>query len=93
MRPIWDMYWSAMDMTNSVTAKKAVAATRKLFEDHPNKMPPKEKVVEVALMYTKFRSLKEKVDAVLKLAEIGGWTDKIKFRDGRNLYDGTYFKE
>jgi hypothetical protein len=91
MHPIWDMYWTAMDMTESLTARKAVIATRKLFEDHPNKMPMQDKVIDVALIYRKFRLLKHKVEAVLKLVVFGKWKDKIKYMYGQKLYDGTYF--
>ena len=51
MHPIWDMYWIAMNMTESLTVKRAVTATQKFFEEHSNKMPTKGRILDMVQMY------------------------------------------
>lgn len=91
MRPTWDLYWSAIDMTRSPTAKIAVAETYKLFQEHPNGSPDKDKILDVVLLYGKLTTLTTKVAAAIRLVEEGKTKAKVKYYDGRKLYDGTWF--
>ncbi|KAI6029977.1 hypothetical protein EDC04DRAFT_2605592 [Pisolithus marmoratus] len=92
MSPLWDMYWNAMDMGKSPTARAATIATRKLFDQH-HTMPPKDQITDVLWQYAKVRSLKVKFDAAVRLCQEGLWKTQVKRADHHRLYDGTFFAE
>lgn len=89
--PIWDSYWIAMDMTESSTAKQAVAVTRALFEQNPKRAPASEKIMEAMSTYSKLSKLEAHVKATKKVVGTNREKEKIKFTRKGSLYDGSWF--
>ena len=92
MRPLWDLYWSAMDMTESLPARRAVAKTCKLFSDYPNRSPGKDRVLDAIDAYAGLTRLKDMVRAAMRLADEEQWRVRIQYHQGGELYDGSWFQ-
>lgn len=92
MRPMWDLYWCAMDMNKSVTAARATAATRQLFQDNLQ-APLTDQLIDTIMLYSGLESQTQKVTAALRLEEEKQSKARITKADGRKLYDGSWFVE
>lgn len=90
MRPLWDLYWTAIDMNGSTRAKNAVAKTQTLLREN-ERSPPKDALMQVILLYGGLRTLEGMVESAIQLSAWKCHKARIELEEGEDLYSGKWF--
>lgn len=92
MRVLWDVYWTAMDMENSIQARRATAATREKLQ-YSHKMMTKEQLGDLFGLFRSLKTLKPKADIGLRLLPMKNAFKPMNKKEVMSLYDGSWFQD
>ena len=85
LRITWDIYWLAMDMSQSSMAHAATEATKVLFQKYHEKPPSTKMLLTNLNLYQKLSTLAS------KLIQYNYTKIPIRFNDGLRMYDSRWF--
>lgn len=92
MRVAWDAYWLAMDMPNSLSARRATAQTKQLFLTHKTS-PTTEHLVDSLTAYSTLKRHQPLIGAAAQLLEHNQCKAKISDAHAHKLYNGQWIAE
>ena len=93
LRILWDAYWSAMDMSYSIKARIATAATKELFQINVESSPTINTIMENLALYKVLKTLQPKIALATQLHQADLGKVHVLLNEGMQFYSGEWLAE